>query len=47
MKKILNLLTILVLTALPAMAEHVSWSYKIVGDNTASPSLVITASIDP
>ena len=47
MKKILNLLTILVLTALPAMSEHVSWSYKIVGDNTASPSLVITASIDP
>lgn len=47
MKKILNLLTILALTALPALADHVSWSYKIIGDNTASPSVVISAQIDP
>lgn len=47
MNKILNLAAMLVLTALPALAEHVTWSYKIVGDNTPSPSVVITANVDP
>lgn len=29
-----------------AAAEHVGWSYKIIGDNTANPAIEITADID-
>lgn len=28
-------------------AEHVTWSYRVAGDNTAAPQLEITAVIDP
>lgn len=28
-------------------AEHVSWSYKLIGDNTVSPAIEMTATVDP
>lgn len=47
MKKFLNLLTLLVITALPTLGQHLEWSYSIVGDNTPNPAVVITAKVDP
>lgn len=46
MKRLLGLL-IVALFALQVSAEHVKWSFKLVGDNTASPTLEMTATIDP
>lgn len=47
MKRIAALFSLIVLIAFSGLADHISWSYKIIGDNTANPALEITASIDP
>ena len=35
------------LVALSCVAEQVTWSYKILGDNTPTPSIQITAAVEP
>ncbi|MBD5184606.1 MAG: thiol:disulfide interchange protein [Bacteroidales bacterium] len=45
MKKFLSIFTVLMLT-LVCKAGNVDWSYKLIGDNTADPSLEITAKIE-
>ncbi len=47
MKRIITLLALLITIASGMMADHINWSYKIIGDNTATPSLEISATIDP
>ncbi|MDE7403426.1 MAG: thioredoxin family protein [Muribaculaceae bacterium] len=46
MKHFLSLVMILLCT-ISAYCDNVTWSYKIVGDNTPNPQLEITARIDP
>lgn len=46
MRKLLLFLTLITLTFSVASADNVSWSYRLVGDNTADPSLEITAKIE-
>lgn len=48
MKRTLSILIAAILmSTLAYAADFVSWSYKVVGDNTANPSLEITAVITP
>lgn len=48
MKRTLPLLLTLLTCVFGAFAaDHVTWSYRVAGDNTATPSLEITAVIDP
>ena len=48
MKRTLPLLITLIMCVFGAIgAEHVTWSYRVTGDNTASPALEITAVIAP
>lgn len=48
MKRIFPLLFALVMCVCGAVgADHVTWSYKVVGDNTSTPSLEMTAVIEP
>lgn len=48
MKRLITTLTTLIICFLASYsADNVKWSYQIKGDNTATPSLVITAVIDP
>lgn len=46
MRRILPLLALMLSFAIGAVAQ-VSWSYKVVGDNTPNPSLEITAVVQP
>lgn len=46
-KRISSLLVFSLLIALSCVAEQVTWSYKIVGDNTPTPSIQITAAVEP
>lgn len=46
-KRISSLLVFSLLTALSCVAEQVTWSYKILGDNTPTPSIQITAAVEP
>lgn len=48
MKRLLPLLLTLIVCAANAIgANQVSWSYKVVGDNTEKPALEITATVAP
>lgn len=47
MKRIFFLLPLLLLLSMQALADQVTWSYKILGDNTPNPSLEISANIAP
>lgn len=46
-KRISSILVLSLLTALSCVAEQVTWSYKILGDNTPTPSIQITAAVEP
>lgn len=46
MKRIVISTTLLLITFISVIGAQVNWSYKITGDNTASPVLEITAAID-
>lgn len=46
-KRISSFLVFSLLIALSCVAEHVTWSYKILGDNTPTPSIQITAAVEP
>lgn len=46
-KRISSLLVFSLLIALSCVAEQVTWSYKILGDNTPTPSIQITAAVEP
>lgn len=43
----LSLLLTMLIVAVMGYAADVTWSYSITGDNTATPSIVITANIGP
>ena len=47
MKRYFFTFALLVATIFMAAADAVSWSFKLIGDNTASPALEITANIAP
>ena len=47
MKRNLTFLSLLIAMVVSAVAADVTWSYKIVGDNTPSPALEITATVAP
>ncbi|MDE6408788.1 MAG: thioredoxin family protein [Muribaculaceae bacterium] len=46
MRKLLFVLTLLTSLAFSALADNVTWSYRLVGDNTTDPALEITAKIE-
>lgn len=46
-KRISSLLVLSLLVVLSCVAEQVTWSYKILGDNTPTPSIQITAAVEP
>lgn len=46
-KRISSLLVLSLLVAFSCAAQQVTWSYKIVGDNTPTPSIQITAAVEP
>lgn len=46
-KRISTILVFSLLIALSCVAEQVTWSYKILGDNTPTPSIQITAAVEP
>lgn len=46
-KRISSLLVFSLLITLSCVAEQVTWSYKILGDNTPTPSIQITAAVEP
>lgn len=46
-KRISSFLVFSLLIALSCVAEQVTWSYKILGDNTPTPSIQITAAVEP
>lgn len=46
-KRISTILVLSLLTALSCVAEQVTWSYKILGDDTPTPSIQITAAVEP
>lgn len=46
-KRISSLLVLSLLVALSCVAQQVTWSYKILGDNTPTPSIQITAAVEP
>lgn len=46
-KRISSFLVFSLLIALSSVAEQVTWSYKILGDNTPTPSIQITAAVEP
>ncbi len=46
-KRISSLLVFSLLIALSCVAEQVTWSYKILCDNTPTPSIQITAAVEP
>ncbi len=46
-KRISSLLVFSLLIALSCVAEQVTWSYKVLGDNTPTPSIQITAAVEP
>lgn len=46
MKK-LAMFLLCIVAAISASAQHVSWSYKVVGENTAEPALEMTAKVGP
>lgn len=46
-KRISIILVLSLLTALSCVAEQVTWSYKILGDDTPTPSIQITAAVEP
>lgn len=46
-KRISSILVFSLLIALSCVAEQVTWSYKILGDNTPTPSIQITAAVEP
>ncbi len=46
-KRISSLLVLSLLVALSCVAEQVTWSYKVLGDNTPTPSIQITAAVEP
>ncbi len=47
MKKYFLTLTLLVFAMAAFAADAVSWSYRLVGDNTASPAIEATATVTP
>jgi len=47
MKKYFLTLTLLVFAVAAFAADAVSWSYRLVGDNTASPAIEATATVTP
>ena len=47
MKRTIGFLLLLITALLPVMAQQVTWSYRLIGDNTATPSIEITATIAP
>jgi len=47
MKRTIGFLLLLVTALLPVVAQQVTWSYRLIGDNTATPSIEITATIAP
>ena len=46
-KRISSLLVFSLLIALSCVAEQVTWSYKILCDNTPTPSIQITVAVEP
>lgn len=48
MKRIhILVIAIIAIAASASGADHVTWSYRVIGDNTAAPSLEMTAAIAP
>lgn len=47
MKRILGLLFVMLMSIASAVADDVTWSYRVIGDNTPNPSLEFTATIKP
>lgn len=47
MKRITSLLLLFMAVFSMQAADHVKWSFKVVGDNTKEPALEMTATIDP
>lgn len=47
MKRLLPLLTLLICSIAAWGAEQVTWSYRVIGDNTPNPSIEMTAVIAP
>ena len=47
MKKYFLTLTLLVFAMAAFAADAVSWSYRLVGDNTASPAIALNLSWEP
>lgn len=46
MRKFLSIIFLSLITLALGAAEHVSWSFKLVGDGTASPAIEMTANIE-
>lgn len=46
MRKLFTFLTLTLLSVVALAAENVTWSYRLIGDNTSDPTLEITARID-
>ena len=47
MKQLFTGILSLIIAMSSFAAEHVSWTYKLIGDKTSDPAVEITASIDP
>lgn len=47
MRRTIGLLSLMLLCVVSALADQVSWTYRIIGDKTENPSLEISASIAP
>lgn len=47
MRRTIGFLLLLITALLPVVAQQVTWSYRLIGDNTATPSIEITATIAP
>lgn len=47
MRKIISILSIVFIALQAFSSDHVSWTFKVVGDNTATPTLEMTANVAP
>lgn len=47
MRKIISILSIAFIALQAFSSDHVSWTFKVVGDNTATPTLEMTANVAP
>ena len=47
MKRYITILYLLIIPLLSYAANAVEWSYRLIGDNTDSPSIEMTANIEP